>query len=94
MHKSAPALDLHTVDRKGKVLVENKMTHRAPARFMREVDPCLVGLEACGGAHHRARMGKHRDQWGQDDTFRRPSTNKRSRNGAGTTGSGQARRRR
>lgn len=32
------------------------MTRRALARFMRNLEPCLVGLEACGGAHHWARM--------------------------------------
>lgn len=47
---------VHAVDRKGKVLVEKKMTRRALARYMRELEPCLVGLEACGGAHHWARM--------------------------------------
>ena len=50
------AFHVHAVDRKGKVLVEKKMTRRALAGFMRDLEPCLVGLEACGGAHHWARM--------------------------------------
>lgn len=50
------AFHVHAVDRKGKVLVERKLTRRALARFMRDLQPCLVGLEACGGAHHWARM--------------------------------------
>ena len=50
------AFHVHAVDRKGKVVMEKKMTRRALARFMRDLQPCLVGLEACGGAHHWARM--------------------------------------
>ena len=39
---------LHAVDRSGHVVVEKRMTRRALARFMGEIEPCLVGLEACG----------------------------------------------
>ena len=46
---------IHAVDRRGKVVVEKRVTRRSLARFMRELEPCLVGLEACGGAHHWAR---------------------------------------
>ena len=40
------------VDRHGQVVVEKKFTRRGLERFMAEQPPCLVGLEACGGAHH------------------------------------------
>lgn len=43
------------MDRDGKVVVEKRVTRRALARFMCELEPCLVGPEACGGAQHRAR---------------------------------------
>ena len=44
------------VDRSGEVVVEKKFTRRALERFMAEQSPCLVGVEACGGAHHWARV--------------------------------------
>ena len=47
---------VHAVERGGKVVVEKRMTRRGLARFMRELEPCVVGLEACGGAHHWARL--------------------------------------
>ena len=47
---------VHAVDRCGKVVVERRLTRRALSRFMGELEPCLVGLEACGGAHYWARV--------------------------------------
>ena len=47
---------VYAVDRSGQVVVEKKFTRRALERFMAEQAPCLVGLEACGGAHHWARV--------------------------------------
>ena len=44
------------VERHGQVVVEKKFTRRGLERFMAEQPPCLVGLEACGGAHHWARV--------------------------------------
>ena len=44
------------VERHGQVVVEKKFTRRGLERFMAQQPPCLVGLEACGGAHHWARM--------------------------------------
>ena len=43
------------VDRHGQVVVEKKFTRRGLERFMAAQPPCLVGIEACGGAHHWAR---------------------------------------
>ena len=47
---------VHAVDRSGKVVVEKRLSRHALARFMGELDSCLVGLEACDGAHHWVRM--------------------------------------
>lgn len=46
---------VHAVDRRGQV-VERRLSRRALSRFMGELEPCLVGLEACGGAHYWARV--------------------------------------
>jgi len=50
------AFHVHAVGRDGKVVIEKRFTRRALVRFLGEVEPCLVGLEACGGAHHWARV--------------------------------------
>ena len=44
------------VDRHGQVVAEKKFTRRGLERFTAEQPPCLVELEACGRAHHWARM--------------------------------------
>ncbi|MCY4560676.1 MAG: IS110 family transposase [Chloroflexi bacterium] len=49
------AFHVHAVDRSGGVVVEKRLTRRGLARFIEELEPCLIGLEACGGAHHWAR---------------------------------------
>ena len=49
------AFHVHAVDRRGQVVVERRLTRRALSRFMAELEPCVVGLEACGGAHYWAR---------------------------------------
>ena len=50
------AFHVHAVGRDGKVVMEKRFSRRALVRFLGEVEPCLVGLEACGGAHHWARV--------------------------------------
>ena len=43
-------------DKSGRVVLEKVFTRRALRQFMGSLGPCLVGLEACGGAHHWARL--------------------------------------
>ena len=43
-------------DKSGRVVLEKVFTRRALRQFMGGLEPCLVGLEACGGAHHWARL--------------------------------------
>ena len=50
--------DFHVcaMDRRGRVLMTKQFTRRGLEKFVRAQQPCLVGMEACGGAHHWARM--------------------------------------
>ena len=50
------AFHVHAVDRAGKVVMEKRFTGLALVRFLGELEPCVVGLGACGGAHHWARV--------------------------------------
>ena len=46
---------VHGVDVAGKVLVRKQLRRAEALRFFAALPPCLVGMEACGTAHHRAR---------------------------------------
>jgi transposase len=46
---------IHGVDGAGKVLVRTQLRRAAVLRFFEGLPPCLVGMEACGTAHHWAR---------------------------------------
>jgi transposase len=50
---------LHGVNEKGKIVLKKAMTRQKLYEFMANLKPCLVGMEACGGAHHLARMFKN-----------------------------------
>jgi transposase len=43
------------VDAHGKVMLRKTLTRAKLLEFMTQLPPCLVGLEACGGAHDMAR---------------------------------------
>jgi len=43
------------MDGAGRVVLEKRFTRRGLERFVRAHPPCVVGMEACGGAHHWAR---------------------------------------
>lgn len=47
---------LHGVNAQGKIVLRKAMTRAKLYEFMANLMPCLVGMEACGGAHHLARM--------------------------------------
>ena len=42
-------------DRRGKVVMRKQLRRGQVLEFMGQRSPCLVGMEACGGAHHWAR---------------------------------------
>jgi transposase len=46
---------VHGIDEHGKVLVKKQLRRDQMATFFVNLPPCLVGMEACGSAHHWAR---------------------------------------
>lgn len=62
MHVTTIGIDLakrifhiHGVNEAGKVVLRQKLMRDQVLPFMEKLDPCVVGLEACGGAHYWAR---------------------------------------
>ena len=68
------AFHVHAVGRDGKVVMEKRFTRRALGRFPGEVEPCLEGLDACGGAYHWARvlLDLGHDAWLMSPQFAKP----------------------
>jgi transposase len=46
---------VHGVDRHGRVVLQKRLTRARVPGFFANLPPCLIGLEAGGGAHHWAR---------------------------------------
>lgn len=46
---------VHGVDAEGGVVIRQKLTPARLLKFFEKLSPCLVGIEACGTAHHWAR---------------------------------------
>jgi transposase len=46
---------VHGVDRHGKVVLRKRLSRGRVLAFFANLPPCLIGLEACGGAHYWAR---------------------------------------
>lgn len=46
---------VHGVDYQDKVLLRKQLRRNQLLSFFANVSPCLIGMEACGGAHHWAR---------------------------------------
>jgi transposase len=46
---------VHGVDARGKVLLRKQLKRHQIVAFFAQMPPCLVGMEACGGAHFWAR---------------------------------------
>lgn len=49
------SFQVHGVDRQGKVILRKKLSRENVLAFFANLPPCLVGMEACGGAHYFAR---------------------------------------
>src|ERR671923_1441634 len=47
---------LHGVDASGAVVLKRQLRRAGVEKFFAQLPPCLVGLEACGSAHHWARV--------------------------------------
>jgi transposase len=50
--------ELHGVDEKGKAVLKKRLTRDQLSVFIVQLPPCLIGIEACGGAHYWARKFK------------------------------------
>lgn len=46
---------IHGVDERGKAVVRKQLKRKDMAKYFANLEPCLIGMEACGGAHHWAR---------------------------------------
>lgn len=46
---------LHGTDANGKCVLKKRLSREKLIECMAQLPPCLVGIEACGGAHHWAR---------------------------------------
>src|SRR5262245_54810068 len=49
------SFQVHGVDAHGKAVVRKQLTRGKVLSYFAQLPPCLVGLEACGGAHYWAR---------------------------------------
>ncbi len=46
---------LHGVDANGAVALRKKLSRQKLLAFVANLPSCVIGIEACGGAHHWAR---------------------------------------
>src|SRR5260370_42480014 len=46
---------VHGIDAAEKVVVRKQLRRGQMMKFFAAVPPCLIGMEACGSAHYRAR---------------------------------------
>ncbi len=46
---------LHGVDDRGKTVLKKQLKREQVAPFFAQLEPCLIGMEACGSAHYWAR---------------------------------------
>ncbi len=52
------SFQLHGIDENGQTVLKKKLTRKKLSAFIANLPPCLIGLEACGGAHHWVRVFK------------------------------------
>lgn len=51
---------VHGVDAHGKVVLKKTLSRSKLLECFANLPPCLIGMEACSGAHHGARLfGRH-----------------------------------
>lgn len=43
---------IHGVDERGKAVLRKQLRRAEMAKFFANLEPCLIGVEACGSAHH------------------------------------------
>lgn len=47
---------LHCADSKGKCVLRKRLTREKLVNFISNLSPCIIGIEACTGAHYWARV--------------------------------------
>jgi transposase len=52
---------LHGVDAAGQTVLNKQINRKQLSAFVAQLPPCLIGMEACGGAHHWTRVLKNFD---------------------------------
>jgi transposase len=50
------SFQLHGVDEDGRTVLRKTLSRKKLSAFIVNLPPCLIGLEACGGAHHWVRV--------------------------------------
>jgi len=48
-------IQVHGVDERGKAVLRKQLKREQVGAFFARLEPCLIGMEACGSAHHWAR---------------------------------------
>ena len=46
---------IHGVDKHGKIVLRKQLRRNKMTKFFANLEPCLIGMEACGSSHHWAR---------------------------------------
>lgn len=54
---------VHAVDKTGQMVLQKAFKRRSLIAFFQKLSPCLIGIEACGSAHH---WGRTLRQFGHD----------------------------
>lgn len=62
---------VHGVDERGNPLIKKKLKRNQVLKFFVQQMPCLIGMEACAGAHYWARQLREQGHtWDSSDTDR------------------------
>jgi transposase len=48
-------MQVHGMDERGKAVLKKQLKREQVAAFFAKLEPCLIGMEACGSAHHWGR---------------------------------------
>src|SRR5215470_6750404 len=54
-HRKKNGVGIHGVDAHGHVIVKKRLARQKVLSFVAQLPPCLIGMEASGGAHYWAR---------------------------------------
>ena len=58
---------VHGVDEQGKVVLRKQLKRKDVVSFFANLEPCLIGMEACGSAHYWARKLSELGPYGAAD---------------------------